>query len=60
MKKVTNIDRTTQVLYDKGKQIMLEPGKSVLMVNPPKESYTFKVEEVEQVEKPKIKLKGGK
>ena len=42
---VTNIDQTTQRVKDwQGQMRLIEPGKSILMHNPPKESYTFHVE----------------
>jgi hypothetical protein len=42
---VTNIDKTTQRVKDwQGQMKFIEPGKSILMHNPPKESYTFHVE----------------
>jgi hypothetical protein len=56
---VKNISNTLQILYDKGKTIYLEPGKSIEMVNPPQESWIFKVtktEEKEEVEE-NIQLK---
>ena len=47
--KVTNISETLRVLYDKGgKRIELEPGKSVNMIHPPKDSYAFKVDNEKQ------------
>ena len=56
---VTNIDKTVQRLFDKnGKVIYLEPGKSVMMISPPDESYIFKVEEKRKVEQKK-KIKEG-
>ena len=65
MYKVTNIDKTPQILYDKGgKKIGLNPGESANMVNAPQDSYTFKVENlkvnhIEKIEKKEepIKLK---
>jgi len=60
MYKVKNIDKTTQVVYDKGgKRVTIEPGETKLMEVPPKESYIFHVEKAEQEEEPK-KSKGGK
>lgn len=42
---VTNIDNTTQRVMDyQGQMKWIEPGKSILMHNPPKESYIFHVE----------------
>jgi dihydrofolate reductase len=42
---VTNIDQTVQrVINHQGQSIWISPGKSVLMQNPPKESYTFHIE----------------
>jgi hypothetical protein len=42
---VTNIDTTVQrVLNHQGQSIWIDPGKSILMHNPPKESYIFHIE----------------
>jgi hypothetical protein len=42
---VTNIAQTTQRLMDhQGQMRFIEPNKSILLENPPKESDTFKVE----------------
>lgn len=55
MYKVKNIDKTTQVLYDKGgRRVEILPGKSSLMICPPEDSYTFHTEKHEKKEKPKI------
>ena len=46
---VTNIAQTTQRLMDwQGQLKFIEPGKSILMHNPPKESDTFHVEPLTQ------------
>ena len=55
MYKVKNIDKTVQVLQDKGKTIAIKPGETVLMVNPPKDSYIFKVTKTEVEEEKKEK-----
>ncbi len=56
MYKVTNIDETTQVIYDKGgRRVTIEPGKTEIMEVPPKESYTFHVEKIEEKEELKNK-----
>ena len=57
MKKITNIDKTTQVVYINGQRVDIEPGKSILMESTPGPAHIFKVEEVEE---PKNKIKGGK
>ena len=50
--KVTNITETLRVLYDKGgRRIEIQPGKSVDMIQPPEESYAFKIEKSNHVEK---------
>jgi hypothetical protein len=42
---VTNIDKTTQRVIDyQGQMRFIESGKSILMFNPPKESYIFHIE----------------
>jgi hypothetical protein len=42
---VTNIDKTTQRVMDwQGQMRFIEPNKSILMHNPPKESYIFHIE----------------
>lgn len=42
---VTNIDITTQRIFNQqGQAIILPPGKSAIVSNPPKSSYIFKVE----------------
>jgi hypothetical protein len=42
---VTNIDKTPQRVMDwQGQMRIINPGKSILMHNPPKESYTFHIE----------------
>lgn len=46
---VTNIDKTTQRVMDyQGQMKLIEPGKSILMHNPPKESYIFHIEPLTQ------------
>ena len=54
--KVKNTSKTLQVLYDKGKTINLEPGESVEMANPPKESWIFKVTKTEEKEAKEEKI----
>ena len=59
--KVKNMSKSLQVLVDKGKTIYLEPGETVEMVNPPKDSWIFKVTKTEEVEKQKsIEIQGRK
>jgi hypothetical protein len=46
---VTNIDQTVQRLMDnQGVMRWISPGKSILLHNPPKESYIFHVEPLTQ------------
>jgi len=60
MYKVTNIDKTTQILENKGKRIGLKPGESIIVPNYVEESYTFHVEKIEKKKEEPKKLKGGK
>ena len=61
MYKVKNTSKTLQVLSDKGKTISLEPGESAEMVNPPKDSWIFKVTKTElNEEKKSIEIQGRK
>ena len=46
---VTNLENTTQRVMDhQGQMRFIEPGKSILMHNPPKESITFHIEPLTQ------------
>jgi hypothetical protein len=46
---VTNLEATTQRIMDhQGQMRFIQPGKSILMQNPPKESSTFHVEPLTQ------------
>ena len=46
---VTNIDQTVQKVMDwQGQMRFISPGKSILMHNPPKESYIFHIEVLTQ------------
>ena len=47
--KVKNIGDTLQILYDKrGKRVSIKGGETVTMINPPKDSYQFKVTKIDK------------
>ena len=61
MYKVKNISKSILVVYDKGgKQTHIKPGESVEMLVPPKESYQFDVEKLEELKKKEKIIKEDK
>jgi len=46
MFKVTNISKSALRYQDKGINYGIEPGESIIVVNPPDESYLFHVEDL--------------
>jgi hypothetical protein len=49
MFKITNISRSALRYQDKGRDYGIEPGQSIMVCNPPDESYLFHVEEIKEV-----------
>jgi len=50
MFKVTNISKSVLIYQDKGKNYSINPGESIIVVNPPAESYLFHIEDLSKIE----------